>query len=171
MKIVLIGFMGSGKTSVAESLAKILGLKFIDMDELILKQLAYKSINEIFEKKGEKAFREMEIVVAENLATAGDVIISTGGGVVTKKQTIVPLLKNAVVIYLKINFENATARVSQKKIKPPLFQDIAKAKELFNTREPLYTLYADIIIDTNHIGISEVVDNIVTEIKEIKNGG
>lgn len=170
MKIVLIGFMGSGKTSVAESLAKTLNLKSIDMDELILKDSGFKSINEIFEKKGEKSFREMELAVAEKLVNIDDAIISTGGGVVTEEQTMTPLLKNSVVIYLKLSFDNASIRVAQKKIKPPLFQNIVIAKKLFNIRKSLYTQYADIIVNTDNIEISEVLENVIVKLKEFKNG-
>lgn len=170
MKIILIGFMGSGKTSVAEGLAKKLDLKSIDMDELILKSSGFKSINEIFEKKGEKSFRAMELVVARKLTDADNVVISTGGGVVMSKQTMDPLSKNSVVIYLKLRFDNASKRVSQKKIRPPLFQDNNDAEKLFNKREHAYTSYADMIIDTDDIGINEVLENIIVKLKKGKNG-
>lgn len=162
--------MGSGKTSVAGCLAKSLSLKSIDMDELILKSAGFKSINEIFEKKGEKSFRDMELVVARKLADRDNVVISTGGGVVMSKQTMDPLSKNSVVVYLKLNFDNASKRVSQKKITPPLFRDKIEAKKLFNKREPLYTSYADIIIDTDNMGINEVLENIIVKLKKGQNG-
>lgn len=170
MKIILIGFMGSGKTSVAGRLAKKLGLKSIDMDELILKSSGFKSINEIFEKKGEKSFRAMELVVARKLADADNMVISTGGGVVMSKQIMDPLSKNSMVIYLKLRFDNARKRVYQKKIRPPLFQDNNETKKLFNKREPLYTSYSDIIIDTHNMGINEVLENIIVKLRKGKNG-
>lgn len=170
MKIVLIGFMGSGKTSVAEMLVKSLSLKSIDMDELILKSSGFKSINEIFEKKGEKSFRAMELVVARKLADTDDMVISTGGGVVMSKQTMDLLSKNSVVIYLRLRFDNASKRVSQKKIRPPLFQDINQAKRLFDKREPLYTSCADIIVDTDNKDLNEVLESIIVELKKGKNG-
>lgn len=170
MKIILIGFMGSGKTSVAEGLAKSLNLKSLDMDETILKSSGFKSINEIFEKKGEKTFRIMELAIAKEFADVDDVVISTGGGVVMNKQTMDPLLKNSVVIYLNLSFNNARRRVSQKKIRPPLFQNTNKAKTLFNIRKPLYTSYADIIIDTDNMEINEVLENIIVKLRKGKNG-
>lgn len=170
MKIVLIGFMGSGKTSIAKKLAKKLDLKSIDMDELILKSSGLKSINEIFEKKGEKSFRAMELVVARKLADTNNMVISTGGGVVMSKQTMDSLSKNSVVIYLRLRFDNVSERVSQKKIRPPLFQDINQAKKLFDKREPLYTSYADIIVDTDNRDLNEVLESIIVEFKKGKNG-
>lgn len=170
MKIVLIGFMGSGKTSVTEVLAKKLGLKSIDMDELVLKLSRFKSINEIFEKKGENSFRSMELVVARTLVDTDNVVISTGGGVVVSKQTMDSLSKNSVVIYLRLRFDNASKRVSQKKIRPPLFQDINQAKKLFDKREPLYASYADIIVNTDNRDLNEVLESIIVELKKDKNG-
>lgn len=170
MKIVLIGFMGSGKTSVAVRLAKRLSLKSIDMDRLILRSSGFKSINEIFEKKGGKFFRDMELIAAGKLADVDNVVISTGGGVVMNKQTMDPLSKNSKIIYLKLKFDNASKRISQKKIRPPLFQDNNEAKKLFNKRKPLYTAYADVIINTDNIGINEVLENIVIKLKKGKNG-
>lgn len=166
MKIVLIGFMGSGKTSVANKLAKKMSLKSIDMDEEILKSSGFKNINEIFERKGENFFREIEEQIAKKLGRENSVVISTGGGVVGNKHTMNPLLKNAQVVYLKISFKNAAKRVSQKKIRPPLFSDLEKAKKLFEIREPLYTKYADIIIDTDSVDLSEVLHQIEVKLRK-----
>lgn len=166
MKIVLIGFMGSGKTSVAKRLAKKLDLKSVEMDDLILKSSAFKTINEIFEKTGEKSFRAAELSVAGKLADFDNVVISTGGGVVMSKQTMDPLSKNSTVIYLKLSFENAKKRVSQKKIRPPLFQNINQAKKLFNKRSPLYTSYADIVVDTDNRDLNEVLETIIVELRK-----
>ncbi len=165
MRIVLIGFMGSGKTSVAQGLASKFGLEFIDMDEMILKSSGMSSINEIFDKRGEEIFREMEKQTAEKLANLDNVVISTGGGVVGNEQTMHPLVKNAQVIYLKISFENAAKRVAQKETRPPLFRDIEKAKHLFGSREPLYKKYADIAIDTDNLDLNEVLDQIEVKLK------
>lgn len=160
MKIVLIGFMGSGKTSVAQELAKKFGLEFIDMDEMILKRFGMASINEIFSQKGEQEFRKMEGEVARSLANKENVVISTGGGVVGNEQTMQPLIKDAEVIHLKTGFESAEKRVTQKEVRPPLFEDVAKARQLYETRIPLYEKYADIIIDTDNTSLNEVLAQI-----------
>lgn len=170
MKVVLIGFMGSGKTSIAKGLAQKLGLKFIDMDEMILNSSGMKSINEIFDQKGEKTFREVELETAQKLKDKANVVISTGGGVVGSEHTMQSLSHNAHVIYLKLSFENAAKRVSQKKLRPPLFQDIEKAKKLFEAREPLYEKYADIIIDTDNISLDEVLNQIEVKLGKGING-
>lgn len=170
MKIVLIGFMGSGKTSVAKGLAQDLNSRFIDMDEIILDSSGMNSINEIFEKKGEVAFRKNELVIAQKLTDEDNIVISTGGGVVGNEQTMTSLIKNGQVVYLKTSFEMAAKRVSQKEILPPLFVDIEKAKQLFEEREPLYEKYADVIIDTDSTPLSEVLAQIEVKLRKGKNG-
>ena len=165
MRIVLIGFMGSGKTSVAEKLSDKLGLKMIDMDELILKNSGLKTINEIFKENGEKEFRKMEENKAQDLVTEDNVVISTGGGVVINKKTIGFLARNSKIVYLKTNFENAKKRVYMKTLRPPLFQNLKSAKSLFDKRKSLYLSYSDIVIDTNNKGLYEVVGNIIVELE------
>lgn len=164
MKIVLIGFMGSGKTSIAIKLAKKLNLKFIDMDELILTFSGLKSINEIFDKMGEKGFREIETKIAKEISEEDNVVISTGGGVIMDKQTMSYLSKNSQIIFLKLSFNQANIRVSQKAIRPPLFQNIDSAKKLFDIRQPLYLKYAAITIDTEEKSVDEVVDDIIVKL-------
>lgn len=166
MRLILIGFMGSGKTSVAKLLADKLNLKAIDMDDLILKSSGRKSINEIFEIDGEKKFRRLETHTAQQLSNKNNVVISTGGGIVMDKKTMNYVAKNSQVIYLKLSFDNATKRVALKKTRPPLFKNIQFAKKLFKKRLPLYASYADITIDTNEKGVSEVVDSIIVELKQ-----
>lgn len=166
MKIVLIGFMGSGKTSVAQLLAEKLNLQFIDMDDLILKSSEFKSINEIFEKRGETEFRKMEMKIAEEIAQEDNIVISTGGGVVMNEKTMSYLTTNSKIIFLNLSFEKAKQRVHLKKILPPLFQNIFDAKKLFEKRMPLYLKYADITIDTDNKNIDNIIKEVVVKIKE-----
>ena len=82
LNVILIGFMGCGKTTVGQLLAKQLGFEFIDMDQLIVKK-AQRSIPLIFEQEGETGFRAIESSVLDDLARTDRAVISTGGGVVT----------------------------------------------------------------------------------------
>jgi len=169
MNIVLIGFMGSGKTSVAKILAKRLGREAIEMDDLILKKSRRKSINEIFEKDGEKIFRSLEARAAEELSFAENKIISTGGGIVMNKKNMARLKKNGKIIYLKDSFEKIKQRLKKDQTRP-LMASREKAKTLFQKRQPLYLRYADEIIDCvrdsdlNHIG-REIIKRLKTDIK------
>lgn len=164
MKIVLIGFMGSGKTTVAENLAKNLNLAFIDMDALALTKSGRNSINEIFDIDGEKKFREIESEVASNMALKDQAVISTGGGVVMNNSIMAHLKEKATIIYLKDSFNKIKEHVALKKVKPPLFQDEFSARKLFDLREPLYTQYADIVVLADNKNVAEIVKEIMEEL-------
>lgn len=164
MKIVLIGFMGSGKTTVAENLAKNLNLTFIDMDQLALAKSGRNSINEIFEVDGEKKFREIESEVASSMAKKDQVVISTGGGVVMNKSVMAYLKNNATIIYLKVSFDKIKEHIALKKVRPPLFQNELSAKKLFDLRAPLYEHYANIVITADNKDIVEIVKEIMEDL-------
>src|SRR4051812_18623849 len=163
MNIILIGFMGAGKTSLAKILAKKLDFKAIDMDLLIVEKSGRKSDSEIFEKDGELAFREYEILVANEIKDEQNHVISTGGGIVMNKINIDYLKKNGVVVFLKSSFETAHKRIN-KHNPPPLFKDPAKAKALYDLRLPLYTYYADSIVDTEDKTLEVIADEVIRNI-------
>ena len=93
MRVILIGFMGVGKTSVGKKLAKKLNFDFIDTDYEI-EILANKTIPDIFEQDGEKHFRKLESIILEKFIKKEDVVISTGGGIITTKENY-NILKNS----------------------------------------------------------------------------
>lgn len=161
MKLILIGFMGSGKTTVGNLLAKKLNLEVIEMDELIIKQEG-KSINNIFSQDGEIKFRELETQIAKDLDIKNNVVISTGGGVVTNKKNIDYLKKNGKIIFLKTSFTEIEKRLKNVKDRP-LFKDKKKAKELFIFRQSLYEEYADLIVNTNGRSVEEVTYEIISQ--------
>lgn len=164
MNIILIGFMGAGKTTIAKKLATELDFKYVDMDKLIVEKSGRKSDQEIFEKDGEIAFREYEILTANELKDEQNHVIASGGGVVMNQLNMSYLKKNGVVVFLKCGFETAKNRVHTDEPRP-LFQNQEKAKQLYDLRLPLYTFYADIIVDTE----GKTPDKVTTEvIKAIK---
>ena len=112
--IVLIGFMGSGKTVVSKVLSKKLKMKIKDTDELIEKTTKLK-IKEIFAKYGEEYFREIEKKVVSNVSKRKNIIISTGGGIVKNELNIKNLKKNGIVVYLKNSFLTSVKRLKNKK--------------------------------------------------------
>jgi len=159
MKIILIGFMGAGKTTIARMLAQKLSFENIDMDTLIIQKSGRTSDKEIFEKDGEIAFREMEIAVAKELQNKNNAIISTGGGVVMNKIIVDYLKQDGIVIYLKNTFETAKKRIG--KNPPPLFQDETMAKKLYEVRLPLYHYYANVVIETDDKNPQDIVEEII----------
>ena len=158
--------MGSGKTTVANILAKKLNLEVIEMDDLIVKQ-AGKSINQIFEDDGEGRFRELELQTSKDLRRKHNVVISTGGGVVMNKINIDYLKENGKIIFLKTSFLEIEKRIKNNNTRP-LFRNKKIAKKLFIFRQKLYEEYADLIVDTDFKSIKEVATSLIKKL-DIKN--
>lgn len=165
MKIVLIGFMGSGKSAVAKALGKKLNLPVVEMDDEIVK-IAGKSIPEIFDNDGEIVFREIEMGVAKSLSEKENLIISTGGGVVMNKLNIDYLGKNGVVVYLESAFEEIVKRIGGRDDRP-LFKHPDSAKSLYKFRVALYQQYANKIQDTQKKSINKIVEELFVDLKLI----
>lgn len=166
MNIILIGFMGAGKTTIAKKIAADLDFKYVDMDTLIIEKSGRKSDREIFEKDGEISFREYEILIANELKDEQNHVISTGGGIVMNQVNMGYLKKNGIVVYLKSSFETSKSRVHPDE-PPPLFQDKEKAKQLYDLRLPLYTYYADITVETDAKTPDEVAKEVIKKIKQL----
>ena len=160
--IILIGFMGSGKSSVARELAKKVHLPVVEMDELIVERSKRKSVNDIFRKDGEVRFRELEVEVANGLHSKDGMVISTGGGVVMNGIIIEYLKTNGKVVFLDTSFETICSRL-QGDASRPKFQDKDAARALYELRLPLYKEYADRIISTEGKAPQELAEAIVSE--------
>lgn len=166
--IVLIGFMGVGKGTVARELFKITNKFPLDCDDLIESAFNLK-IKEIFEKCGEDEFRKTEIKLAKFIEkNIFNAIISTGGGFYK-----VPNLKDiGVVIYLKSDFENIINRIknssnSEKKLaKRPLLANLEKAKILHDQRDEKYEKLADFIVDVRNLSPKEIAKKIKKLLKD-----
>lgn len=147
--IVLIGFMGVGKGTVARALYELTGKFAIDCDDMI-ESIANMKIREIFETKGEKEFRKIEEDLAKFLLKSVDnAIISTGGGFYKT-----PNLKSlGDIVYLRGEFDYIINRIktspnAKKKLaKRPLLADLEKARKLHLERDPLYAKKADFTVD------------------------
>lgn len=159
MKVILIGFMGSGKSIVGRTLAHLIEEPFIEMDELVLNASKRTTIPEIFTKDGETAFRELEIEAARSLMALQNGVVSTGGGVVMNKIIIDYLRVNARVIFLEASFQIVLERIGEEKTRP-LFTDRRSLKKLYDLRLPLYRAYADAIVQTDGKPIGAVTEEI-----------
>ncbi len=161
-KIVLIGFMFSGKTVVGEKLAKIIKLPFIDMDNEIER---YKSttIAEIFKTDGESGFRKIEKEFAHLLKNAKECVISSSGGVVIDEENIEVLKNNAIVIFLEAGKETIIKNKKSTRVIRPLLEveDYEKKIEtMLEERTPLYKKYADKTIKVDNKKVEEIVEEI-----------
>jgi shikimate kinase len=142
-KIFLLGYMGSGKTTIGKRLAKKLNMQFIDMDVFIENRYR-KTISEIFAGKGETKFREMEKTVLHEVAQFENVVISTGGGTPCFFDNMAVMNESGLTIYLKASVDELAGRLSISKDKRPLVKD-KKTEELktfisgnLEKREPFY---------------------------------
>jgi shikimate kinase len=160
--IVLIGFMGAGKSVVAKELAKTLQRKIVSTDELIEKAQK-KTIAQIFEEKGESYFRRLEREAVQHIALEEDLIVDCGGGIVLHPDNIKDLKQNGTLFYIvstpKIIFErlkNYTDRPLLKGAGPK-----QKIEELLVLRQPLYRQAADYSVDGDHKTATEVAREIL----------
>lgn len=151
--------MGSGKTTIANILAKKLNLEAIEMDQLILTKSGCKSIPEIFSLNGEEHFRKLETKIAEEVSGMNNVVISTGGGIVMKKRNL-KHLKNGEIFFLKTSFKVLIKRLLGDNTRP-LFKNRIIAKRLFDLRKNIYEEWADYTILTDKQSISQVVNNLI----------
>lgn len=143
--LYVIGLPGCGKTALSKMLAKHLNYDFYDMD-LIIEEKEKMKISEIFEKHGEKYFREKESKLLENLSKLNNAVISTGGGIVLAKKNRSIMKKKGITIFI-----NRTPSIILKNIdvreRPLLAKDKNKLIELSKEREALYRETADIIFN------------------------
>jgi len=161
--IVLIGFMATGKTSIAHFLAEKLKKKFVSTDSLIEKK-AKKTIPQIFKEKGEICFRELEIQIIKKVSKMKNVIIDCGGGVVLNKINIDRLKENGMIFLLTASPQEILKRESKQKGARPLLSKKSKLKiikELLNFREPFYKVACDYKIDTTKLSIEEAGKKII----------
>ncbi|MCI9112337.1 MAG: shikimate kinase [Eubacterium sp.] len=147
MNIVLCGFMGAGKTVVGKELAKIMGRKFVDTDEMIEEETGI-SIPAIFAARGEEYFRELEYEMCKKTANLKNVVVSTGGGAMTFERNVEAIKKGSKVVFLDASFDVICDRVGDASSRP-LFKNKENAKKLYDERREKYLAAADYIINGN----------------------
>lgn len=148
--IAIIGFMGTGKTTVSSALSKITGLKEIDVDAYIVEK-AKMSISEIFEKYGEEYFRNLETESLREIANNKNQIISCGGGAVLKDENVNILKNSGTIVLLTATPETIFDRVKDHTHRPILNNDmsLSHVKSLMEKREPRYQSVADIKVNVD----------------------
>jgi len=165
--IVITGFMATGKSVVAKQLAQKLGMKYIDMDEVIEERQGM-SISDIFSRYGETYFREEENKLARELSLKENKVIATGGGTMIYLENIKYLSKNGIIICLWCSPEVIEKRLDQEKNQRPLLKDdysLSKINFLFNKRKRVYEDYM-LKVDTTNLSVDEVVHKIINIIIE-----
>lgn len=163
MRIVLVGFMGVGKTSIGKVLSEKLNLDFLDIDTEIEKE--YGSIENIFESFGEDYFRNLETKVLNSIIKKDNVVISTGGGVVIRNSDVLKNLEK--VVLLDSTVENIYNNIKNDTKKRPLLKDCnikEKIETLLNKRYNLYKNVSNIKIKTENKTIDELSEEIILKL-------
>ncbi len=161
--IVLVGFMGCGKSTIARRLGKMLGYEVLDVDTEI-ESKAGMPITRIFETRGEDYFRQLEAAVLQEIgARPGRFIIATGGGVIGRKRNRGLVKQLGYVVWLQVSRETILERTRRSRDRPLLETDdpAARIDALLAERAPLYREVADLELDTSELDAEEIACGIL----------
>ena len=161
--IILVGPMGSGKTTIGRRLSEKLSLDFFDSDYEIIDATGV-SIDHIFDVEGEKGFRSRESDVIKKLCITPNIVLATGGGAVILKENRELIKKAGVVVYLSSSVDQILRRTAKSKTRPLLEKSNNRRKtiaDILEARDSLYKEVASVIINTNGKKLNEVIDEII----------
>ena len=168
MNVVLCGFMGCGKTTVAKLLAARLNMDCIDLDQYIEHTTGMR-VSEIFEKFGEPGFRSYERHAVSAVCKTNNCVIATGGGTVLDAQNAAVLRKSGVIFFLDVSVDTVLARL-QNDHSRPLLERSDKEQAialLLSARLPLYKAACDYSINANGASPEMIAENILSIIKKL----
>jgi shikimate kinase len=163
--IILIGFMGTGKSVVGKLLSSMLSMELLEMDEMI----AYRermSIPEIFKTYGEEHFRDLETELLAEIQSCSKLVVSCGGGAVLRESNVEKMKKNGKVVLLTASPETILERVKNNEARPILKgnKNAAFIRELMETRQERYEAAADIIIHTDNKELLQICEELVEQL-------
>ncbi len=175
-RIFIVGYMGSGKTTVGRRLARSLSLQFVDLD-LFIEGKYRKTVSQLFEERGEEGFRELERLALREVAEFEDVVISTGGGTPCFFDNMALMNRAGITVYLKAEPEELASRLAASRTVRPLISSKSKEEltafitEHLSIRERFY-LVASIVHRTSHMlarkDICLTVSELVRKLRNIK---
>lgn len=163
--IMLIGFMGTGKTTVSRELSRVMQIPEVDMDAFIVEQEG-RSISDIFAEQGEDKFRDIETNCLKKLQETTGRIVSCGGGAVLRDENVGYMKQNGVIVLLTATPETIYKRVRHSTDRPILngHMNVEYISELMNKRKSRYLEVADIVIETDGKDISKIAKEIILKI-------
>ncbi len=177
MNIILIGFRGTGKSTIGRIVAQRLGQEFIDAD-VYLEQKTGRSIKDIFAKDGENVFRAIETQVLEELCLQDGRVIATGGGAVTRDENVRRLKKSGIIVLLEADVDTIFKRIHRDvhlQQRRPALTDMNEYQEieyLVEFRKPLYDKAADLVINTaktpTHNAANKIITFLRNHVKDLK---
>ncbi len=163
MNLILCGMMGSGKTTVGMKIAQRTGKSFVDTDALIEER--HGKISDIFSRFGEGYFRDLESEIAKELCMQDGLIISTGGGLVLRKENVDALRQNGKIVFLRASLETLSNRLSADSTRPLLqseSEDVtARIAKLLAERTPVYEGAANYAVDVDKKSVDEIANEII----------
>ena len=165
--IFLIGFMGSGKSTIARVLSEKLGVAQIEMDEVIVQEQGV-PITEIFEKYGEEHFRDIETDLVRRLQESDGVVVSCGGGAVLREENRKMMKASGVIVLLTAKPETILERVKHSTNRPVLngHMNVEYITELMEKRRACYEDAADFVVETDGLTRDEICEEIVTFVQK-----
>ena len=162
--IVLIGFMGSGKSTISDYLSTVFDMKLVEMDQVIAEKEEM-SIPDIFATYGEEYFRNLETNLLKELQTGQNCIISCGGGVALRQENVVEMKKNGRVVLLTASPETIFERVKDSNDRPIL--DGNKNVEFIAGRREKYEAAADVVVQTDNKTILQICEELISKLMEL----
>jgi shikimate kinase/chorismate mutase len=166
--IVLIGFMGAGKTTVSEYLSNMFAMKVAEMDQIIAER-EQMSIPDIFSTYGEEYFRNRETQLLIKLQSESNMVISCGGGVAMRERNVAEMKKNGRVVLLTASPEVVYSRIKDADDRPVLYgkKNVEGISELMEQRRKKYEAAADIVIRTDHKSVPQICEELVQRLTEM----
>ena len=165
--IVLIGFMGAGKTTVSEYLRDTYGMEVVEMDQVIAEREGM-TISDIFSVHGEEYFRNLETNLLKELQSRKNTVISCGGGAVLREENVVEMKKNGCVVLLTVTPETVYERVKDSDGRPILKgrKNINDIMELMEKRKGKYEAAADVMVATDGMTIQDICEEMMKKLME-----
>ena len=163
MVVVLVGFMGAGKTTVGRIIAERLGQPFVDSDVLIEQRLG-REIRDIFATEGEAYFRELEHATVAGLVRGPEAVVALGGGAAEDKRTRA-VLRNARVVYLRVSYDEAMSRIRGDRFRPLLSRP--DLDEVYQRRLPVYEDVSVFTIDTDGRRPDAIAHEVLAELTRL----
>lgn len=167
--IVLIGFMGAGKSAVSERLSTVYAMKNVEMDQVIAEREGMSILN-IFAAHGEEYFRDLETELLAEMQSHKNTVISCGGGAVLRERNIREMKRNGRVVLLTASPETVYERVKDSDDRPVLNgrKNVKGIKELMEQRRGRYEVAADIVINTDNKTVMQVCEELVHRLMEME---
>ena len=164
--VFLIGFMGSGKSTIASYLAENYGMEIIDMDQLIVEREGM-AIPDIFAQKGELYFRDVETSLLIEIQGEQNKVVSCGGGVVLRDENVQAMKKSGQVVLLNAKPDTILERVKDDDNRPLLWgnKNVQFIHDMMEKRQPKYEAAADLVIHTDGKSADEICKEIISKVK------